>query len=1006
MDDSLYDEFGNYIGGDLDDDDDGLGREEYHLRDDPGKLYPDEEERRGAAEMVDMGMSMEEEPVADRSITLYEDKQFYPDAEDVYPGAETLIQEEDTQPITEPIIAPVRTKNFDLLEKELPETSFSFEFLAGLMEKPDLIRNVCLVGHLHHGKTLFMDMLVQETHFKNWAPTKKYRYTDTRLDEQERELSVKALPMSLVLQNSTEKSFLFNIFDTPGHVNFSDECTAAMRLCDGAVVVVDALEGVMLNTQRLLKAVVEEGLDVMLVINQIDRLALELRVPPADAYHKLRHTIDEVNKILAEACRTLGKPKVRVSPQAGNVAFASGLFGFVFTLQSFAKMYADAHATFKGPPFDVPTFARALWGDVYASPGADERGRRSFHRSAREAVKASEAEGDEGLEARRTFVEFILEPFYKICAHCVGEERAELEPVLASVGVVLRKDDYALEARALLRKVCGQFFGGPSAFVDMVINHVEPPSKSAGKRVRSLYTGNQAGEVAMGMKSLDSDGPLMVYTTKCYHRPDCTTFDVFGRVMSGTLHSGQRVRVLGEAFSLDDDEDMALREVDRLWVYEGRYRVEVSAVPAGNWVLIGGVDSVVSKTSTITSADNELETEIFAPLKFNTASVIKIACEPLNPSELPKMLDGLRRIDRAYPLAKTKVEESGEHVLLGTGELFLDCALHDLRKLYGDLEIKVADPVVQFAETVMESSSTRCYAETPNKKNKLFMIAEQLEKGIGEEIEEGLIRADWDEEKRTAYFQEKFEWDVLAASRIWAFGPDSRGPNVLLDDTLPSDVNPDLLNSAKEHIVQGFQWASREGPLIEEQIRNTKFKVIDAVLASEAVQRGGGQVIPTARRVAYSSFLLAGPRLMEPVLFAEIQCPADCVAAVYNILGRRRGHVSRDLPKAGTPLYIVHGFLPAIESFGFETDLRIHTSGQAFCLSCFDHWAQVPGDPLDKSIVLRPLEPAAIPQLAREFLLKTRRRKGLSEDVPMQKYFDEKLLEEIANQEADIHAYF
>lgn len=75
------------------------------------------------------------------------------------------------------------------------------------------------------------------------------------------------------------------------------------------------------------------------------------------------------------------------------------------------------------------------------------------------------------------------------------------------------------------------------------------------------------------------------------------------------------------------------------------------------------------------------------------------------------------------------------------------------------------------------------------------------------------------------------------------------------------------------------------------------------------------------------------------------------------------------------PVATCQAFLPVIESFGFETDLRYHTQGQAFCLSVFDHWAIVPGDPLDKSIVLRPLEPAPIQHLAREFMVKTRRRK-------------------------------
>lgn len=74
----------------------------------------------------------------------------------------------------------------------------------------------------------------------------------------------------------------------------------------------------------------------------------------------------------------------------------------------------------------------------------------------------------------------------------------------------------------------------------------------------------------------------------------------------------------------------------------------------------------------------------------------------------------------------------------------------------------------------------------------------------------------------------------------------------------------------------------------------------------------------------------------------------------------------------------LQAFLPVIESFGFETDLRYHTQGQAFCVSVFDHWSIVPGDPLDKSVVLRPLEPAPVQHLAREFMVKTRRRKVMN----------------------------
>ena len=88
-----------------------------------------------------------------------------------------------------------------------------------------------------------------------------------------------------------------------------------------------------------------------------------------------------------------------------------------------------------------------------------------------------------------------------------------------------------------------------------------------------------------------------------------------------------------------------------------------------------------------------------------------------------------------------------------------------------------------------------------------------------------------------------------------------------------------------------------------------------------------------------------------------------------------------------------------MDSFGFETDLRTHTQGQAFCMSVFHHWQIVPGDPLDKSIVIKPLEQQPAPHLAREFVIKTRRRKGLSEDVSINKFFDDPMLLELAKQD-------
>ncbi|KAK4128663.1 P-loop containing nucleoside triphosphate hydrolase protein [Parathielavia appendiculata] len=970
MDDDLYDEFGNFIGEEVE----ASEEESEHGVDVGNYAYDEYPEAAPEAPVVEQ-MEIDDEGPSN-AVILHEDKQYYPTAAQVYgEEVETLVQEEDAQPLTQPIIAPIEQKKFSIEEADLPPVYFDRSFMTDLMNFPDQIRNVALAGHLHHGKTAFMDMLVLETHAINDRLERRtgkkrdeqLRYTDVHVIERDRGLSIKAAPMSLVLPDSKGKSHLVNVIDTPGHVDFVDEVSASFRLVDGVCLVVDVVEGVQVNTEQIIKHAVLEDIPLTLIVNKMDRLILELKLPPNDAYYKLKHVIEEVNTVIENTIPGRGAER-RISPEKGNVLFACTSMGWCFTLDSFAKMYSDS---FGG--VNIDEFARRLWGDVYFNPG-----RRSFTRKPVEK------------EAKRSFVNFIMEPIYKLYSHTISESPEDLKGTLGKLGIQLKPSQYKSDPKVLLKLVCEQFFGPSTGFVDMVCRHVPSPAEAAEKKLSQYYTGPLDTEVAESMKKCDQNGPLVMYVTKLFNTVDAKNFYSFGRVMSGIARPGTEVRVLGEGYSIDDEEDMVMARVADVLIAETRYNIPTDGVPAGNWVLLGGIDNSIVKTATVVDKKfkNEEAAYIFKPLSHFTESVLKVAVEPINPSELPKMLDGIRKINKSYPLIATKVEESGEHVILGTGELYMDCVLHDLRRLYADMEVRVSDPVVRFCETVQDMSATKCYAVTPNKKNTITMAAEPLDDGIAKDIESRAVRIRDPVRKTAKFFEEKYGWDMLAARSIWAFGPDEMGPNILQDDTLPTEVDKKRLNTVKESIRQGFSWATREGPLCEEPIRNTKFRLIDVALAQEAIFRGGGQIIPTARRACYSSFLMASPRLMEPMYSVSMTGPQDAVTMVYNILARRRGHVLSDGPIAGTPLYRVNGLLPVIDSFGFETDLRINTPGQAMVSLVFDRWNIVPGDPLDREMVTRPLQMASPLATARDFVLKTRRRKGLSEDVTVAKFLE------------------
>ncbi|KAF2146945.1 uncharacterized protein K452DRAFT_242181 [Aplosporella prunicola CBS 121167] len=973
--DDLYDEFGNFIGEveSEEESDHGAAAADAYVYDEE----PEDDE----APVNDQQLMELDDEGPSNAVILHEDKQYYPTAQQVYgPDVETMVQEEDTQSLAQPIIAPVVQKKFTVEEADLPPVRFARDFMTDLMNYPDQVRNVTLAGHLHHGKTAFMDMLVMETHEiqdrldkrTGRSRDEQLRYTDTHLLERERGVSIKSAPMSLVLQNSKGKSHLVNILDTPGHVNFVDEVASSVRLADGVVLVVDVVEGVQINTEQVIKHCVLEGKALTLVINKMDRLILELKLPPADAYFKLKHVVEEVNTVIENTLPGQGE-KYRLSPEKGNVAFACSSMGWCFTLPSFSKMYVDSYP---GSGINAEDFSKRLWGDIYFNPRS-----RKFTRKPKE----------EG--AKRSFVNWVLEPIYKLFSHTISESPDDLKGTLASLGIHLKPSQYKTDARQLLKLACEQFFGPATGFVDMITQHVPSPVEGARKMLERYYTGPLDTKTAKAIEECDQDGPLVVHVTKLFNSTDAKTFHSFGRVLSGIAKPGDQVRVLGEGYTIEDEEDMVMATISDVWIAESRYNVPTSGVPAGSWVLLGGVDNSIVKSATIVAPklpDDE-DAYIFRPVKHLFESVFKVAVEPINPSELPKMLDGLRKINKSYPLVTTKVEESGEHVILGTGELYMDCVLHDLRRLYAEMEIKVSDPVTRFCETVVETSAIKCYALTPNKKNKLTMVAEPLDPGIAEDIEAGKVNIKDPVRVVGKFFEENYGYDLLASRNIWAFGPDDMGPNILQNDTLPSDVDQKQLRSVRDTIRQGFSWATREGPLCEEPIRNAKFRIMDVSLAPEPIFRGGGQIIPTARRSCYSAFLMASPRLMEPVYNCSMIGPADAVSSLYTVLARRRGHVLQDGPIAGTPLYKVQGLIPVIDSFGFETDLRIHTQGQATVSLVFDRWSIVPGDPLDKDIKLRPLEPASAQATARDFVLKTRRRKGLAEDVTISKFLEPEL---------------
>jgi len=422
---------------------------------------------------------------------------------------------------------------------------------------------------------------------------------------------------------------------------------------------------------------------------------------------------------------------------------------------------------------------------------------------------------------------------------------------------------------------------------------------------------------------------------------DNSRFTAFGRVFSGTIKTGQKARIMGPNYLPGKKEDLYVKNIQRVMLMMAGKTESIDDVPCGNTVGVVGVDQYILKTGTIT--DNETAHNIRV-MKYSVSPVVQQSVRPKNPQDLPKLVEGLKRLSKSDPIVQCSSNEAGEHIVAGAGELHLEICLKDLEEdfMKGTPIVK-GDPVVSFRETVTAESDRMCLSKSPNKHNRLYMKAEPLGEEWCAAVDAGTITSTQDPKTRGRMLADDFGWDVNFARKIWCFGPDTSGPNVFVDNT----VAVQYLSEIKDHVVSAFQWASKEGALAEEPMRGIRFNLYDVTMHADAIHRGAGQIMPTARSCMYACSLTAVPSLLEPVFLVNITAPEGALGGIYSCLNKKRGHVFAEDNRPGTPIYNLNAYLPVLESFGFVADLRAATSGQAFPQCVFDHWAPMNGDALD-----------------------------------------------------------
>lgn len=655
-----------------------------------------------------------------------------------------------------------------------------FDLIRKLQQNTENIRNICVLAHVDHGKTSLVDSLISYNNIINPRLAGDIRYMDSRPDEQERCITMKSSSITITYQSeSLQQQYLINLIDSPGHVDFSSEIFSALKICDGAIIVIDVVEGVCSQTESVIKQAWDEKIRCVLVLNKIDRLITEIQLEPLEAYLHLNNLLEKVNSLMGSLIvRDINikndqdktnhakgeegeidvdqlieekENELYFSPDKGNVVFASALDNWGFTLNTFSEILS------KKIGFKKDAITKMLWGDFYFNA----------------KKKKVYTDSDLANNTKPMFVEFVLENIYKLYKMILVEKSAEkLEKAAKSINVVVsQKDLNSIEknSKTLLKNIFRQWLPAAPTVIDVTIRHLPNPFQGCKNKLDILFPPYKISDHDYPLmpslrKYLEQDGkynsqedsPTVAFISKMVpisrknisgevfdeternrESKDEVKFMAFARNYAGTLKRGQEYFVIGPKHDPKSNiYDIQKFKFDKLYFFMGQYLEEISEVPPGNIFSVGGLENYVYKTATISKV---FDCPSIIPSNINKNSIIKVSITTEDIKDMSRLIEGLKKLYKSDPAVDYYVQSNGEHILATAGEVHLERCIKDLEDTLAKVKVKTSPPIVNFKEGLA---------------NKTYQMRRRVEKDLREKEGEELSKLREKERKQnlTKYY--------------------------------------------------------------------------------------------------------------------------------------------------------------------------------------------------------------------------------------------------------------
>jgi len=781
-------------------------------------------------------------------------------------------------------------------------------------EEAGEVRNLCIIAHVDHGKTTLADCLLAAAGALSSTRAGEACALDHGL-EAERGITIYS---SAVTLSYPSRRLSLSLVDCPGHAEFNSEVTAALRLSDAALLLVDVQEGMMAQSEAVLRQALSDGVRVLLVLNKVDKLLPDTRHAAGGApldeavgplYERMEQVIAQVNDVIH------AHHAAPVGLEDGTVVFGSGRLGWMASLHSFARLYA-----------------------AKAAAGGGEAAYAAAHAAALRAM----------CKGRRV-AQLALAPLAELHALAGERDAAALDEKASRVsgGAVrlpkaLRE---AADAKAMRRWVFGALFSAADTLLEMVEAHAPSPAASQRRRAALLSPppsspaegstdggeAERAAASAAAIRACDPSGPLLLYVSKMAPLPGTKAHAAVCRVYSGTVRPASTLYLLSPSTTIP----RAVRVSRVLRLTPSAAPTPLAAGAAGRVVALLGLDTTHCRGATLTDSPSTLAR--LCPMRFTVSAVERRALAAPAGAAARKLAAALPALLRGDPLVTcARDSHTGELVLCGAGELHLEACVHRLREAMGAEggALCVAPAAVAHREGVAAATPRTdarpgCLGKSANRHNRFWFVASPLPARLA--AEGGAATP--------AALVEAYGWEKKHAARVLGWC----GANVLVD----SSVGVVGVDGVADHLLAAFTALCAAGPLCAEALHAVRLDLTDAKIHADAAQRRAPQVTPAARRGMAAALLAAQPTLLEPMHALTLRAPLSGVAEVYDELSRRRADDVSHEAEEGDGC-VVSGCLPLSEAAGLSEKLRGRLRGRASGLTlAFSHWRPLEGSAWD-----------------------------------------------------------